>query len=514
MGEIFLKLLNLSLTASLLILAVIGFRFIFRRTPKWIHCLLWSVVAIRLVFPFSIESAFGVLSNTEPIRDYAVVEGETQDYIPSIDSDLQLVQNSVNPMLAETFAYEEADSVAPLQRVTFICGIVWICGMVLFMLYTGISLFRLHLQIREAVPYKDNILVCDAVKSPFILGTIRPRIYLSSGLKEKEIEYIAAHEYAHLRRRDHWWKPLGYLLLCVYWFNPLCWIAYILFCKDIELACDEKVIRDMDIQDKKEYSRTLLSCARPRELVLACPLAFGEVGVKERVKSVLNYKKPAFWLIFVSIAACVVLAAGFLTTSPKKVSDDSAASSETNNSDNSALYSETTDNKDSSDIDIGEILETICSSPIESSNPGDYIKEHQSEYDTLLNNDEETLRYCIAEFMKGNQTDLRGHIMALVCEELLQSKGAIPVDAGTASNGQEWFDTLIAHGSNLVKPYLSFDDYNTIFGKEQKNTEEFTMEKLLSLCNAGREALQEAFTVDTAGGELPYSNAICKEEGE
>ena len=318
MGEVFLKVLNMSITASLLILAVIGFRFIFRKTPKWVHCFLWSVVAIRLICPFSIESAFGLLSSTEPIKDYAVVEGETQDYIPSINSNLQFVQKSVNPMLAKSFAYEEADSVTPLQVVTYSCGIVWCGGMIFLMLYAVISLFRLHLQIRESVPYKDNIMICDTVKSPFILGNIRPRIYLSSGLNENEIEYIVAHEYAHLKRKDHWWKPLGYVLLCVYWFNPLCWIAYILFCKDIELACDEKVIRDMDIQDKKEYSRTLLSCARQRESVLVCPLAFGEVGVKERVKSILNYKKPAFWLILVSIAVCVMIAVCFFTTSPRK----------------------------------------------------------------------------------------------------------------------------------------------------------------------------------------------------
>ena len=318
MGEVFLKVLNMSLTASLLILAVISFRLIFRKTQKWVHCFLWSVVAIRLICPFSIESAFGLLSSTEPIKEYAVVEGEMQDYVPSINRDLHIVKNLVNPILAETFAYEETDSVAPLQVVTYICGNVWVGGMIFLMLYAVISLFRLRLRIRESVPYKDNIMICDAVKSPFILGNIRPRIYLSSGLDENEVKYIMAHECAHLERKDHWWKPLGCLLLCVYWFNPLYWIAYILFCKDIELACDERVIRDMDIHDKKEYSRTLLSCARQRELVLVCPLAFGEVGVKERVKSVLNYKKPDFWLILVSIAACLIIAVCFFTTSPRK----------------------------------------------------------------------------------------------------------------------------------------------------------------------------------------------------
>lgn len=318
MGEIFLKLLNLSITASWLILAVLCIRLLFRKIPKWITCLLWGVVAIRLIFPFSIESAFSLQLSAEPIRISTMVEGELIPYVPFVDSNIGVVENTVNPLLAEAFAYQETESVAPLQIATEIAGSVWLSGMVVLLIFALVSMIKLRLRVREAVRYKENIYICDAVKSPFILGIIKPRIYLSSALSEEEMDYIIAHERAHLKRKDHLWKPFGYLLLCIYWFNPLCWIAYIMLCKDIELACDEKVIKDMSFGDKKEYSRVLLFCATQRHLVMACPLAFGEVGVKERVKTVLNYKKPTFWITIAAIVVCAIVAICFLTNPAKE----------------------------------------------------------------------------------------------------------------------------------------------------------------------------------------------------
>lgn len=318
MGEIFLKLLNLSITASWLILAVLCIRLLFRKIPKWITCLLWGVVAIRLIFPFSIESAFSLQLSAEPIRISTMVEGELIPYVPSVNSNIGVVENTVNPLLAEAFAYQETESVAPLQIATEIAGSVWLSGMVVLLIFALVSMIKLRLRVREAVRYKENIYICDAVKSPFILGIIKPRIYLSSALSEEEMDYIIAHERAHLKRKDHLWKPFGYLLLCIYWFNPLCWIAYIMLCKDIELACDEKVIKDMSFGDKKEYSRVLLFCATQRHLVMACPLAFGEVGVKERVKTVLNYKKPTFWITIAAIVVCAIVAICFLTNPAKE----------------------------------------------------------------------------------------------------------------------------------------------------------------------------------------------------
>ncbi len=318
MGDIFLKLLNMSITAGWLILAVLCIRLFFRNIPRWVNCLLWGVVAIRLICPFSIESRFSILPSTEPIKSSTMTEGKMQNYVPSIDSRLTIVKNTINPMLAESFAYNESDSAAPLQIVTYAAGLVWCCGMVLLIICAIYSTVKLHKLVREAVCIRDHIYICDAVKSPFILGIVRPRIYLSSALSKKEMDYILAHESAHLKRKDHWWKLFGYLLLCIYWFHPLCWMAYSLLCKDIELACDEKAAKNMTFQEKKEYSTVLLSCARQRRLVIVCPLAFGEVGIKKRVKSVLNYKKPTLWIMIAAAAVFALLAVCFLTNPTKE----------------------------------------------------------------------------------------------------------------------------------------------------------------------------------------------------
>jgi len=317
MGEIFVELLNRSLTAGWLILAVLIVRLLFRRMPKWISCILWAVVAVRLIVPVSLESEYSLLPSAEPIRSSTLENGKLLPYIPSIESNYSVVENTVNPILKETFSYQEADK-APLKTVTTIAGGIWFGGMLLFLFSAVVSVIRLKLIVREGVSYQENVYICDSVKSPFILGIVRPRIYLSSAVNEAEMPYIIAHEKAHLKRMDHLWKPLGYVLLCTYWFQPLCWIAYRMLCKDIELACDEKVIRKLNFQHKKAYSRTLLSCAAQRRWVMSCPLAFGEVGVKERVKSVLKYKRPAFWLTGIAMLVCVILSVGFLTNPEKE----------------------------------------------------------------------------------------------------------------------------------------------------------------------------------------------------
>ena len=311
MGAVFLKLLNMSITAGWLIMAVLCVRLLFLKVSKRVNCLLWGIVAIRLICPFSIESPFSIVPSAEPIKSSTVVEGKVQNYIPSIDSRLTIVENTINPMLTETFAYHESNSVAPLQIVTYVVGLVWGGGMVLLIIGAIGSAGKLHKLVREAVRIRDNIYICDAVKSPFVLGIVRPRVYLPSALSGAQMPYILAHESAHLQRKDHWWKVLGYLLLCIYWFHPLCWLSYSLFCKDIELACDEKAAKDMTFQEKKEYSKVLLSCARPRSLIMVCPLAFGEVGVRKRVKSVLRYKKPALWVLAAAAVVLVILAVCF-----------------------------------------------------------------------------------------------------------------------------------------------------------------------------------------------------------
>ena len=711
-GRAFLSLLNMSISAGWLILAVIVLRLLLKKAPKQLTCILWATVAIRLLCPFSIESSFSLIPSAEtvPVQNIYSSDRSVADnpYYHQLQSGFPQPDRATVPVMTESKSGPAfRDNIALLAAV-------WIVGMLFIFLYAIVNFKRIRATVKEAVPLKDNIWICDAVKSPFILGIIRPRIYLSSGTEEDQLNYVLAHEQAHLKRRDHWWKPLGFLLLSVYWYHPLVWAAYILLCRDIEIACDEKVIKDMDMTEKKAYSNALVTCSTQRKIIMACPLAFGEVGVKERVQTVLNYRKPSFWLIAAAIIACVAMAACFLTNpkndtfdikivipagseratyyseeeiSPhrnkvtlssgeglgdtavnlkpiecseenaydeytymtlgmpvtiaaekggwfqigvlmsnptdqdiivyvraKKVdvriscpaetpaeilseifpdnavlTDNTTASSDLSEEQESAAtvtsledavsaailerdgssymgpynfeccdfvlletsYETPADGNDvqivtcygwalhehfniteqgiedcggshiptaltfeqrengyvlkeywlpregsyyvddirnkfpaeiandgidsqkfilqqmqscykqavefshlDTDAVIGNLLATICSGPETSSNPYDYINVHPIEYRELMHYGEYTLRYCFKRFQKGNETGLDGRIMAIACEKLLQTEGRLPEDAATALTGQLWYDTLLAHGPNLMDPYL------------------------------------------------------------
>ena len=312
MAAVFLKLLNLSISASWLVLAVLVLRLVSKRSPKWMNVLLWGIVALRLVLPFSIESALSLIPSAETVSPVAVQSAPA----PTITSGVSVIDNAVNPSLSEHFAAVPTASVNPLYVWTEIAGWVWLIGLGAMLLYALVSYLRLRRRVSVSLPVQDHIYLCDAISSPFILGVVKPHIYLPSGLDEVQRQNVLSHERAHLARRDHWWKPLGFALLAVYWFNPVLWLAYTLLCRDIELACDERVIRTMDESAVKTYSTVLLACSMPRKAVITCPLAFGEVGVKERVRNALHYKKPAFWVVAASVAVCVVVAVCFLTDPP------------------------------------------------------------------------------------------------------------------------------------------------------------------------------------------------------
>ena len=309
MSGIFLKLLNLSISASWLVLVVLALRLVLKRAPKWVNVLLWGMVALRLMLPFSIESALSLIPSAETVSPEVV----QFDPAPTITSGVTIIDNAVNPSLSESFAAAPLASVNPLYVWTYLAGWVWLIGLAAMLAYALVSYLRLRRRVSASIPLWENIYVCDEVPSPFILGIVRPRIYLPSALDEAQRGSVLSHERAHLARRDHWWKPLGFALLAVYWFNPLLWLAYTLLCRDIELACDERVLRGMDAGQVKAYSSALLACSVPRRMLAACPLAFGEVGVGARVKNALRYKKPAFWVIAASVAVCVVVAVCFLT---------------------------------------------------------------------------------------------------------------------------------------------------------------------------------------------------------
>ncbi len=308
MEAVFLKILNMSITAGWLTVAVMALRLILKKAPKWIMGILWGFVALRLICPISLESGLSLIPSQEPIPGEILTQTS-----PEIQSGIPILDQMVNPVIGETLAPDAGESVKPLQVITHAASLVWMAGMAGMLLYALASYLAVRRRVAEAVLERENILLCDRVSTPFILGVFRPKIYLPSSMEEGDRQLVLAHERAHLKRRDHLWKPLGFLLLCVYWFNPLLWVAYILLCRDIELACDEKVIRELGSDVKKPYSEALIQCSIPRRVLAACPLAFGEVGVKERVKRVLSYKKPAFWMILLAVIAITVTAVCLLT---------------------------------------------------------------------------------------------------------------------------------------------------------------------------------------------------------
>lgn len=308
MEAVFLKVLNMSLTAGWLILAVMLLRLLLKKAPKSFCCAMWGLVAFRLLCPFSFESVLSLIPSGEPLPSEILYTAA-----PTIQSGIPLVDELVNPVISQSLAPQAGASVNPTQVLSFIAAHVWLAGAIALLLYGLFAVIRVKWQVRTAMRVRDNIWLCDGLPSPFILGIFRPRIYLSSNLSEEQTARVLAHEQAHLQRRDHWWKPIGFVLLALHWFNPLVWVAYVLLCRDIELACDERVIKAMPAEDKKAYSETLLACSAPRRLLTACPLAFGEVSIKQRVRSVMSYKKPTFWLIAVALVAVLTVGVLFVT---------------------------------------------------------------------------------------------------------------------------------------------------------------------------------------------------------
>lgn len=312
MSELFIQVLNRSISASWLILVVLLLRFALKKAPKWVMILLWAVVAVRLISPVSLESALSLIPSAETIRPEILL-----DTTPQIDSGIASIDSAVNPLIIGSNTPVDGASVNPLQIRFAIEANIWLLGMGGLLAYAAVSYWHLRRKLASAVRLRDNVFQSEYVESPFVLGLARPRIYLPYKMAETELSFVLAHERAHISRKDHWWKPLGYLVLSIHWFNPMVWLAYILLCRDIELACDEKVIGQMDEAQRADYSQSLLNCSVSRRSIRACPLAFGEVGVKQRIKTVLNYRKPAFWLVLVTLILSLAIAVCFLTD-PRK----------------------------------------------------------------------------------------------------------------------------------------------------------------------------------------------------
>lgn len=308
MEEIFLTLLNTSVTAGYLVLAVLLARIVLKKAPKWISCALWGLVGLRLVLPFSIESALSLIPRRQVVSPEILISAT-----PAIDSGISAVDEAVNPVLAQSLAPTPAASANPAQLLTSAAAIIWLCGLAALLLYCLVSYLRLRRSVAEAVKLEKGVKQCAGIAGPFVLGLLRPCVYLPYSVTAEDIPLVLAHERAHIKRGDHVVKPLGFLLLSAYWFNPLMWAAYALLCRDMEFACDEAVLRSGGERIKKRYSAALLNCSAGGARLAPCPLAFGEQSVKPRIKSILNYRRPALWVIVAAVLASSALAVGFLT---------------------------------------------------------------------------------------------------------------------------------------------------------------------------------------------------------
>lgn len=308
MEALFLSFWNRSVSAGWLILAAVILRLALKKAPKSSACLLWLLVGIRLVCPFSIQSAASLLPSAEMIPQTVLTQPP-----PQIHTGIEVLNSGINEQLAIRYVEGVTVPAGQTRSIAQLCAVVWVLGMAAMALWGLAGWLRLRRRVAEAVPDGDGVWLCDSIASPFPLGVLQPRIYLPSGLEEDSRTYVVAHERAHIRRLDHLAKPAAFLLLSVYWFQPLVWLAYVLLCRDIELACDERVIRELGAACKKPYAEALLRCSVRRSGAVICPLAFGEVGIKERVKNVLNYKKPSFWAVAASLVVCSVAAVCFLT---------------------------------------------------------------------------------------------------------------------------------------------------------------------------------------------------------
>ncbi len=312
MSTLFLTVLNMSISSVFIVFAVLLLRLLLKKAPKRTAVLLWSLVGIRLIVPFFFESEFSLIPSAETVSPSIMT-----DSFPQIDSGFPLINNVINPVITDSFIPDPSYSVNPLRVITFILSAVWSVGVVALFIYSAIGYVRIRKKVSTAILKRENIYECENIPSPFVLGIIKPKIYLPSGMNEKDAAFVIAHEKAHIERKDHLIKPLGFFILAVHWFNPLLWLSYSLFCRDIELSCDEKVIGDFDTVQKADYSEALLSCSAKRRFQPVNPVAFGESDVKKRIKSVLRYKKPALPIIVTAIIAIIAVAVCFLTN-PKE----------------------------------------------------------------------------------------------------------------------------------------------------------------------------------------------------
>lgn len=433
MDAVFLKLIELSIIGSLFVFAVVLLRLIFHKAPKWIFCLLWGIVALRLIVPVSLQSSFSLVPDA--VSEKQIASQMVQSYVGDVtyihegaENYQAAVEAGRKPIRSGDAFYvvTQKDSLEEPQTVKTavlpVLSHIWAVGVVLMLGYTLASYLVLRRSVSTATLLEKRIKQSEMIDSPFVLGLIRPVIYLPYGLGDTDRENVVAHEMAHISRKDHWWKPIGFLILSVYWFNPVMWLAYSLLCRDIEGACDEKVIQKLDREGIRAYSTALLNCSVHRRSIAACPLAFGEVGVKARIWRVMHYKKPAFWIVLLMLIASAVAAVLLLTTPPEDVQQQ--------NEPTESMWSTEpmTDMKA-----ILSLVDEIAENPsvAASSNPYDYIKAGQEPFHQILSYGDAAVEYIVSHLRSAQDDGLKEYIMAAACAEL--------TDIGMDKNLEPWF---------------------------------------------------------------------------
>ena len=460
MTRLFLEVLKLSLFGSLFALAVAGLRLVFRKAPRWIFCLLWAVAALALVLPVHIESGFSLVPPA--ISRGQAVENAMDGYVGSTVIHYEgsaeyheAVSAGRIPMgkPGQSYVITESGSFEQPATVGDILARVWLGGLCLMVGYTAVSYILLRRKVSTATRLRENILESEQVESPFVLGCLRPRIYLPYRLDSEDRENVIAHERAHIHRGDHWWKPIGFLLLSIHWFNPVLWLAYVLLCRDIEGACDEKVIRHMTKEQIRSYSRALLNCSVRRRRIAACPLAFGEVGVKARIKSVMHYKKPAFWIILAAILASVAAAVLLLTDPLEEIPAETTHPTETAQpTGETQLPTET----NLEERVLGLVDEIVNNPQVVSEDVYDYLRAKKDCFDALAFEGMESVRILVNELLNAKQYGMREMVIAAVCADITGVGGKM--GQGNWTSVPQWLRLYVADGVKAqIGSYFEWD---------------------------------------------------------
>lgn len=513
MEKAFLTLLNMSITASYVILFVLLVRIPLKKAPRIFSYGLWSVVLFRLVCPFSFSSALSFFGffKTSSMEHIPANLG----YMPKPQGNVGVdaLDNLINSSLPSTAPTASADKV---EIIIFILSLLWIAGVIGLLIYYGISYIRLQRKVSTAILISDNIYKCENIKSSFVMGVIKPRIYLPASLLEKEKGYILMHERIHIKRFDYLIKPLAFFAACLHWFNPLVWMSFVLMSQDMEMSCDEGVLKEMGRDIKKDYSSSLLAQSIDKSMINGIPLAFGEGNVKSRIKNVLNYKKPGFWMLAAGVIMVSIAGVG-LISNPR----EDKGNLTTLNPGIIASQLPADENKVSTDIKklVEDNIAIIISTPGESSNPEDYIKANQNAYENIIKyGGENALNYMIAEFKKGNVgNDLRGQIMMRLCKELLGVRNDV---SDTTLLPNEWFKKLSIRNKIELPDYTYEGNdaiqslvYSTEIEKNKGTVGEFTIVAPHIFCSYEEGNMLKVFATTFSQHYILYDTTLSEEGG-